>query len=181
MERRSPGTFNLVKELNALVQSIRDILDNRVKGRYFEGIALLHSCIEDLLKWLVFVQILENGMESDHLFWSIEGDNLFTVQSYCNQLSFYNLAHLGLIVGLLDRDTFLELNEIRSERNRLVHQYWLYNNKRKPNALRPKLTKLFRVLESLVEDVNRLSERTEINKHGDLWFTIQPGRNLMIF
>jgi hypothetical protein len=53
-------THNLIDEVNALADYINDVLNKKEKERYFEAMAILHSFIENVLKWLVLTQILWN-------------------------------------------------------------------------------------------------------------------------
>lgn len=174
MGKSARKTYNLIDEVNALADHINRIL-NEKKERYFEGIALLHSFIEDLLKWLVLTQILWNNSEKEIVMPLGEFEAL---KNYCNQLSFYQLLNVGLCVGLLDYALFQRLDQIRVERNQLVHQYWLYVHKSKLHILRKKLEKLAGLGNTLVSKLNRLVEETGMDESYG-FFDIKPGRNLI--
>jgi hypothetical protein len=90
---------NLINEINEVAKQINDILVLKQKDKYFEGIAILHSFIEDVLKWLVFTQIIWNKSQKDKTipYGEIEG-----IRVFCNQLNFFSLVNLALSVDLVD-------------------------------------------------------------------------------
>ncbi len=49
---------NLIKEINWYADQINNILNKKLSKQYFEGLALTYTFIENLLKWLVFTQII---------------------------------------------------------------------------------------------------------------------------
>lgn len=164
--------FYLVDEINSLAEEINDILSSKRKDRYFEGIAILHSFIEDLLKWLVFTQILWNKSTD-----VLQPKEVQQIKNYCNSLNFYSLLNVGLAVGLLDSKLFEKLDNIRAERNELVHEYWLYTHKGKRQIFRKKLEKLAGVANALVSSFNELVE--EIGILDDSYFEVSMGRNFV--
>lgn len=174
--QRQKVRLQLTDEINSLAEEINAILNGKQKERYFEGIAIVHSFIEDVLKWLVFTQILWNkSQEPNGILKPAEVEQII---GYCNQLNFYSLLNIGLSVGLLDFKLFGKLNSIRSERNSLVHQYWLYVHKGKRQIFRKKLEKLAGASNTLVACFNRLVK--EIGPAlDDEFFEVQTGRNFI--
>jgi hypothetical protein len=167
-------TLQLVNEINSLGEEINAILNAKNKDRYFEGIAIIHSFIEDLLKWLVFTQILWNRSEKSIM----PPEEVQQIKEYCNQLNFVSLLNMGLSTGLLDFKLFKKLDGIRIERNELVHEYWLYVHKGKRQIFRKKLEKLAGAANELVSCFNRLVE--EIDVLDDQFFQISTGRNRIV-
>jgi hypothetical protein len=169
--------LKLIDEINSLAAEINMILNSKRKERYFEGIAIIHSFIEDLLKWLVFTQIVWNkSHEPDGV---MEPGEVEQIRGYCNQLNFYALLNIGLTVDLLDFKLFDNLNSIRVERNSLVHQYWLYIHKGKRQIFRKKLEKLAGAANGLVQCFNRLAEEIGVGLD-DSFFEISTGRNFVV-
>lgn len=156
MKQRSKTKRILTDEINGVAAQVNEILNSKQKDRYFEGIAILHSFIEDILKWLVFTQIVWNRSQDTDK--SMAPGEVAEIRGYCNQQNLYSLLNLGLSVGLLDYKLFGRLNEIRKERNSLVHQYWLYIHKVKRHIFRKKLEKLAGVANDLVGKFNGLME-----------------------
>ncbi len=165
---------NLIDEINEVAEEIDGILNKKQKERYFEGIVVLYSFLEDTLKWLVFIQILWNKSEKE----KISHGEYKNLKDYCNQSNFFSLLNLGLFVDLLDYDLHKKLNDVRRERNQLIHQYWLYAYKGKRAILRKKLEKLARISSKLVEKLNELVEDTGIDESYGL-FDIRLGRHLI--
>jgi len=174
MKRASHKTHKLLDEVNHLADHINTVLNRNMKTRYFESIALLYGFIEDLLKWLVFIQIICNKCEK-----SVIPDGEFDqIKQYCNQLSFYQLLNAGLSVDLLSYSLFRRLDQVRVERNQLVHQYWLYAHKGNSRILRKRLEKLARVANALVDKLNHLVEETDMDESYGL-LDIKVGKNLL--
>jgi hypothetical protein len=100
------------------------------------------------------------------------------LKEYCNQLSFYQLLNVGLSVDLLNYALFQRLDQVRAERNQLVHQYWLYVHRGKLHILRKKLEKLAGVGNALVDKLNHLVKETGMDdSYG--FFEIRSGKSLI--
>lgn len=170
----NPKDHNLIDEVNNVADHINRVLDRKAKTRYFESIALLHGFMEDLLKWLVFVQVVWNKSEKGA---GPQGET-HQIRLFCNQLNFSQLLNTGLCVGLLPYSLFRKLDEVRLERNHIVHQYWLYVHKGKRRILRKKLEKLALIANTLVSKLNHLVEETGIDETYGL-FDLRSGRKLL--
>jgi len=169
--------LKLTDEINSLATEIDTILNSKQKERYFEGIAIIHSFIEDLLKWLVFTQIVWNkSQEPDGVMMIGEVEQ---IRGYCNQLNFNALLNIGLAVDLLDFKLFKKLNSIRAERNSIAHQYWLYIHRGKRQIFRKKLEKLAGAANELVGCFNQLAEEIGLGLD-DSFFEISTGRNFVV-
>lgn len=95
-------TLNLIDEINSLSESINAILDNKQKEKYFESIVVLYSFIEDVMKWLVLMQIIWNKSEKRVM----PAGQLEEIIKFCNRLNFDNLLQIGNSIGLLDYSFF---------------------------------------------------------------------------
>jgi hypothetical protein len=167
---------DLVKEINGLSVEINNILNEKRSERYFEGIAILYSFIEDILKWLAFTQIVWNK--------SSEGgstrptEEIEQVRNYCNQQNLSSLLSLGLSIDLLSYRLYKRLDDIRIERNTMVHQYWLYIHKGRRLIFRKKLEKLAGAASALVDRFNQLVEETGMDESYG-FFEVAPSRNFV--
>jgi hypothetical protein len=112
-------THNLLDKINEVAEEINCILNGKQKERYFEGIVVLYSFLEDTLTWLVFIQILSKKSEKGVM----PKEEFEDLKDYCNQLNFYSLLNIGLSIDLLDYNLYRKLDYARRERNRLIHQY----------------------------------------------------------
>lgn len=169
------ATHNLIDEINNVAKEINDILNEKQKQRYFEGIVLLYSFIEDVLTWLIFVHILWNKSENNVSMPILETE---VVKNYCNSLNFHSLLNLSLSIDLLDYQLYRKIENARVERNRIIHEFWLYTHKSKKQVLRKKLEKLAHIANSLVVKLNSLVKETGMDDSYEL-FDIKPGRNLI--
>lgn len=145
---------NITKPINEIAEEVNSVLSKREKKRYFEKIVLNYSLIENLLKWLVYVKLswdkAGRGEISDE-----ENDKLL---SFCRGLNFYNASHVALAISLIDFDLHKEIDEVRKERNNLVHQFWIYSHRNNFRKLRIKLEKLSGITNKLVGIFNQLTE-----------------------
>jgi hypothetical protein len=174
MKKASKTKHNLADEINGVAAQINDILNLKQKDRYFEGIAILHSFIEDLMKWLVFTQIVWNKTQKEI---QIQPGEVEDIRAFCNQSTFFSLFNVGLSADLVDYKLYQRLNEIRKERNSLVHQYWLYVHKGKKHIIRKKLEKIARTANELVGKFNSIIKETSMNSS---FFEVSTGKKFIV-
>jgi len=170
------STTNLIEEINWIADQINSILEEKQKHRYFEGIVLTYTFIENLLIWLVFTQIIWNKSQKEKL---TSYEEVKTLKEYCNSLSVYHLLRLALSVDLFDMKLFKKLDEIRAERNSILHKYWLYKHRCNNLILRKKLEKLARVANELVGIFNKLVEETGMDESYG-FFDVGRGKTFVI-
>ena len=149
--------LNIIQEIDNLSDEINKILDEKLAERYFEGIVLLYSFIEDILRWLVFAQIIWNKSSKRE---TRSANEIDQVRVFCNQSNLFTLLRLALSVDLLDYQLYEKLTRIREERNSLIHQYWIYTHKGKRLIFRKKLERLATTANELVGKSNRLVRET---------------------
>jgi len=176
MRKKKQSTKNLIEEINWLADQINSILGEKEKERYFEGIVLTYTFIEKLLIWLVFIQIIWNKIDKEK---QLSENEIKTIKEYCNKLSMDKLLKLTLCVDLIDYNFFLKLDQIRKERNLLLHEYWLYKHRGNKLILRKKLEKLANTANALVGCFNRLVEETGMDESYGL-FEIGTGKKFLI-
>lgn len=172
---KANATHNLLTEINELRNHVNDILDGRRKDAYFEAIALIYGFVEDMLKWLVFIQLMWNKSGRGEI---MPDDEFAWLKNYCNQLNFYGALNVALSIDLVDYRLYKKIDSIRIERNSIVHQYWLHIHKSKKHILRKKLEKLAGTASTLVEKLNDLVEETKMDESYGLYH-INAGRRLI--
>ena len=165
----------MIDEINSLSESINAILDNKQKEKYFESIVVLYSFIEDVMKWLVLMQIIWNKSEKRVM----PAGQLEEIIKFCNRLNFDNLLQIGNSIGLLDYSFFKRLEKVRIERNTIIHQYWIYTHKNKIHILRKKLEKLAKICSDLIGKLNALVEETGADDSYGI-FEVKRGRNFLV-
>ncbi len=145
--------------INEIADEINAILNDCRKEKYFDGIILLYSFIENLLKWLVFVKLL--WVKSVRV---LPDKEIEAVQQYCRRLSFYDAQQIALSIDVIDWKLFGRINAIREERNNVVHQFWLYAHRGNRLILRKKLEKLAGVANEIVESFNTLTHEIGVDE-----------------
>jgi hypothetical protein len=168
------STHNIFDLIDRIADAINTILDEKQKERYLAGILMLYSFIEKLLLLLVYVKIVWN--KSSRL---LSSDELRHLKDFCNRQEFYPLLRLALAVDLVDYKLFARLESVRTERNSIVHQFWLYNHRENRRILRKKLEKLARVANDLVGVFNKLVVETGADRSYS-FFTIQQKKEILI-
>ena len=81
----------------------------------------MYSFIENLLKWLVFVKIM--WMKADK---ELSRKEMKELEKFCKHLRFYDALEAGLMIDLVDFNLYKRINDVRKERNDVLHQFWIY-------------------------------------------------------
>jgi hypothetical protein len=158
---------NFIDEMNDVEEEINSILGKRQSSRYFEGIMILCSFIEDSLTWLVLVPALRNKWEKRR----VSQREIRELRDFCNQLSCRSLLDLALMMDLLDYDLYKKIDEARKERNSLIHQYWVYTRKDRSIAFRERLEKLASIANLLVGKLNEVAQEKGNDRAFGLFLT----------
>jgi hypothetical protein len=79
-------------------------------------------------------------------------------------LDFYTALNLGLSIGLIDLNLFRRTDRIRKERKDVIHQLWLYKNRRNSIILRRTLERLERIARALSKVTNELTNEIGIEE-----------------
>jgi len=151
--------------INEIGKEINGTLNARQADKYFEGIVLLYSFIENLLKWLAWIELLWISAERRDL----RPGDWKPVHDYAKSLSFYNAQQLAFSLNLLDRKLFTDLDTIRRERNDVVHQFWVYAHRGNRLVLRKKLEKLAGTANRLVGVFNKLVRKVGVDEVYELF------------
>jgi hypothetical protein len=150
---------DITEVINEIADDINSILSDCEKERYFECIVLLYSFIENLLKWLVFIKLLWE--KSDKV---LKEEEVKIIRLLAKDLRFYDVLRISYGIKLIDLKLFKRLDEIRKERNNVVHQFWLYTHRKDRRVLRKKLEKLALTASSLIGIFNELTEEVGIDE-----------------
>ena len=130
----------LLKLTNALVRIERDvttILTKYQSSRYLEGMVVMYSVIENVLKWTVFVKLIWDRCDRN-----IPWGERERLRAFCNQQDFYSALNLALASGLIGYGLFRRLDKIRSERNDVLHQCYVFPHRRNRKVLRVRIGQL---------------------------------------
>ena len=151
-------TNEITDAINDVIADINTILDEEKEERYLEGIILLYGLIEGILKVsLLYRMILDRIDELANE--DICEDAISEVRDildFIGKLDFYKSLRFALSVGLIEYDLFLRLDEIRKNRNNVVHQLWLLQNRKDIKSLRAELENLATQTSALIAILNEL-------------------------
>jgi hypothetical protein len=153
MRTKQSQYHNIFQPLSEIADFINDVLDNRKKEEYFHGIVLLYSLIENLLKWLVCMKVLWDKAQK-----ALHPDEVKAIREFSKRMTYYTALEVALSVNLIDLKLYKRLNQIRIERNDLIHQFWLYSHRDNRLVLRKKLEKLANSANALIGVFNSLTK-----------------------
>jgi hypothetical protein len=168
---RTGGQTEIPDLVNEIADEINEVLNQAQRERYFHCIILLYSFIENLLKWLVFAKILWIK-SSKRIMVKKEARDM---RHFCKRLTFYNCLRIALGLDLVPFPLYEKLDEVREERNDVVHQLWIYKHRRSNLVLRKKLEKLARASNSLVGVFNALTKEVGVDEIYELPPLREPG------
>lgn len=143
--------YKLTKAIDRIEEDVRKILSRRQSTRYFKGIILMYSLIENILKWLVCLKIIWD--KSDRV---LHDRELESIKQFCSKQDFYGALNLAYAKGLFKHSLFAQVDKVRLERNGLVHQFYLFIHRRNNRVLRAKLQRLVAVADKIFEVFNAL-------------------------
>jgi hypothetical protein len=166
--------YKLTNAVERIESDISTILSKRQTTRYFEGIILMYSLIENILKWLVFLKILWG--KSDH---ALPVREMESLKQFCNQQDFHSALNLALVTGLITHPLFQKIDRLRKERNDVIHQCYLFTHRRNKRVLRAKLEKLVSIADDIFVVFNNLVRETGADDSYDI-FKVKRGRQMLL-
>jgi hypothetical protein len=156
--------YKLTNAVERVDEDVRGILSRGQSTRYFEGIVMMYSLIENILKWLVFIKIVWGKCDR-----VIPARELESLKQFCNQQDFYSTLHLALVTDLIKHPLFRRIDKIRMERNDVVHQCYLFTHRRNRRVLRAKLLRLAAMADDLFVIFRDLIEETGADDSYDIF------------
>ncbi len=148
---------NIIDAVDDIGQDINAVLNNRQKDRYFDSIVLMYSFIENLLKSMVYVELMWN--KSSRI---LPPEEVKTARQYCKKMNFFEALQTSFLLDLIDWKLYKRIDAVRNERNDIIHQFWLYAHRGNRLVLRKKLEKLTGVASNLVGSFNKLSKKVGV-------------------
>lgn len=165
--------YKLTNAVERIDEEIHQILSKRQSTRYFEGIALMYSMMENVLKWLVFYKSVWDKCNR-----VLSEGEIESLRQFCNQLDFHSAQNVALVNGLISHSLFRRIDKIRRERNDLLHQCYLFTHRRNPKVLRAKLKGIVSVADALFRIFNRLVIKSGADDSYDV-FMVRRGRQMI--
>jgi len=162
---------DLIEIVNEIGEDIDSILDERKTERYLEGIVLTYSLIENILKYTVFLKRswdqncsdVDNDLPLEKI-----SEHTEKIHKECSKYNFYKSLENAHELGLIDDKLQSMINEIREERNDMVHQFWLYAHRKNPHVLEKKLKKIVRISKKTIKPFVKLSREIGIDEIFDV-------------
>lgn len=166
--------YKLTNAINRVEDDVRSILTKRQSSRYLEGLFLMYTLIESVLKWSVFLQIIWN--KSDLVLCQGEAE---TLKQFCNQQDFYSTLNLALVTGFINYQLFRKIDRIRRERNDLSHQFYLFTHRHNTKVLRAKLERIVNIADDFFSVLGKLIKETGVDDSYDI-FRIRRKKQILI-
>lgn len=164
MKRGMKEYDDITVPINEIAHHVNDILDNKRKELYFDGIVLLYSFIENMLKWLACMKILWDKADKQ-----MEAEEVKVIRSFCKRMTFSTAQELSLSIKLIDFKLYKRIDGIRNERNNVIHQFWLYTHRGNRLVLRKKLEKLAHTANEITTLFNKLTKKIGVDEVYELF------------
>jgi len=163
VENNTYKEYDTITELiNQIAEEVNSVLNDDQEEKYFEEVILLYSFIENLLKWLVFMELL--WIKAEKREEEPSQEELNKQLSFFENIQLYDTSCIALFIGLIDINLCKQIDEIRNDRNKFVHQLWIHCHRNDTLVLREKLEKLSRVANKLVEIFNQLTNKVGVDE-----------------
>jgi hypothetical protein len=178
MPRKKRQT-DLIKIVNDMGVDIDKIVINRKNDRYLEGIVLTYSFIENILKYSVFLNRSwdQNGIDVDcGISLEQNREHYQKIQKECSRYTFYQSQEKAHELVLIDDKLYSEINDVREERNDMVHQFWLYAHRKNTKVLERKLKRLVRISKKLIKVFEKISRNIGIDAIFDVSLFFNSGK-----
>jgi hypothetical protein len=137
LESRRP-----LEALDLVIAYTNYVLADRRSEHYLDNVILLYSLIENLVKLLVLDHALRRNRA--------KGEHTSIPHRFLRGLTLRHALRIAVRSHLIGFDLYTDVDAVRTERNDLVHQLWMYEHWHNPSVLRPKLEKLARITNELL-------------------------------
>ena len=145
--------------INKLIEEVNNCLNNNDEAKYFQNVALLYSFHENILKWLLFAQMVWDKSDNE-----IEAEEMKKMGDFCRQLTFFQAQNLALSIGLIDLALFKRIDAIRKKRNSILHDLWLFEHRNDFPKLKLELENLANVTNDIMQIFNDLTEEIGVDE-----------------
>lgn len=178
MPRKKRQT-DLIKIVNDMGMDIDHIVSDKKTDRYLEGIVLTYSFIENILKYTVFLNRSwdQNGIDVyNGISFEKNSEHYQKIQKECSKYTFYQSQEKAHELTLINEKLYSEINEVREERNDMVHQFWLYAHRKNTQVLERKLKRLVRISKKLIKAFEKISRKIGIDAIFDVSLFFNSGK-----
>lgn len=144
---------NIIETINQIGVEVDQSLKKNDSNEFFKQSLLLYSLIENLLKYLVATKICwdESCKQMDNQ----NKDQEYTIdfeiiKNKAKDYSFSVTIDKARALGLLSNDLKNRLHELRKERNDLIHELYLFQQRNNIEFMRENLIKLKDIIMELI-------------------------------
>lgn len=159
------GYDDITIPINNLIAEVNQCLAKSDESKYFQNIALLYSFHENLLKWMVAVQILWDRSDSERRnSGEINDEENKKMKIFFKSLTFYQAQNLALSLGVIDLNLYKQIEQIRKQRNDILHDLWLFEHRNDNKKLRIELENIANITNDLIQVFNELTEEIGVDE-----------------
>ena len=170
MKAKSKKQTDLINLIDNMGEDIDEILDNELSDKYFEGIVLAYTFIENILKYVIFLKLAWDQIQIDVEKGIPPQDNFNRIMEKCRELSFYQAHKKALELNLIDEKLESKIFQIRNERNDLLHQFWLYRHRKNSKLLKRNLTRLIQPARKILKIFEKMVMTIGVEEVFDTFF-----------
>ena len=149
---------NIADVVNQIRVEVNIDLDEKRKEKYFQDVVLLYSFIENILKWLIFNKILWDKSTRE-----LDTQEVYSLSNFIKNSSFYLSLRIALSINLISFELYKKIEKVKSDRNNLVHQMWIYEHRNNFRIIRKKLEELADISSQLTIIINKLVKKIGIS------------------
>jgi hypothetical protein len=143
---------NIIDIVNQIGDEVELSLSKNESNEFFKQTILLYSLTENLLKYLVATKICwdESCIQSDKIDNGEEYSVDFgVIRDRAKDYSFNRTIDNAKVLGLISEDLKNRLHDLRKERNDLIHELYLFQQRNDAEFMRGNLMKVEGICEEL--------------------------------
>ncbi|MFA4862043.1 hypothetical protein [Methanoregula sp.] len=151
------GVLGIPEIIKEMAEDLLQIWNEENESRYLEAILLNYSFIENILKYSLFLKITSDyardqaTTKKKNFDDETHGQFGDRMKSFCSNMTFYQAQNISLAKGLIELPLYEKIDKIRSGRNNIVHELWLYNQRNDAKKMKIELNSAIEVTIDLAE------------------------------
>lgn len=165
MTKRNKNYKNIIDVVNKIGEEIDKDLEDKIKEKYFTDTLLLYSFVENVLKWLVFNKILWN--KSTRV---LESQEVNIIGNVSKNLNFNICLKIAFSLDLINFKLYKKIENIKNERNSIIHQLWVYEHRNNTRLMRKKLEVISNISRELAKILTKLINKIGVDEAQNIYF-----------
>lgn len=150
---------NIIETINQIGTEIDQLMEKNDSNEFFKQSILLYSLTENLLRFLVATKIcwVESCKQIDELDKGKEYEVDFKAIRYkAKNYTFSASIEKAKALNLISNDLKNKLHELRKERNDLIHELYLFQQRNNLEFMRKNFTKIKSIVIELISIFEKL-------------------------